>query len=217
MAFSDPGNPDAVSAPKLASVVARRIEDDVAALGWPVGSVLWSESELVDRFRVSRAVLREAVRIVEHTGVAQMRRGPGGGLAVTEPSRRAVVTAMGVWFSYVGIGIGEIHEVRYPIMVGAVRLAAERRTTDAIVGIGATIDEIAAKGVIGAVQLIHLETEIVAAAGNPALALFIESLGDLGTDRLATGRARLEPPLGDDELRKQLGRYRKAGGGHCRR
>ena len=85
-----------ITAPKLASVVARRIEDDVVARGWPVGTVLGSETDLLERFGVSRAVLREAVRIVEHTGAARMRRGPGGGLVVSEPNRSAVVTAMSV-------------------------------------------------------------------------------------------------------------------------
>ena len=70
---------NAIAAPKLATVVARSIENQVVALGWPVGEVLGSEAELLERFGVSRAVLREAVRIVEHTGAARMRRGPGGG------------------------------------------------------------------------------------------------------------------------------------------
>ena len=88
-----------ISAPTLASVVASRIEDEVVARGWPIGEVLGSETELIERFAVSRAVLREAVRLVEHAGVARMRRGPGGGLVVSEPDRRAVVRAMAVWCS----------------------------------------------------------------------------------------------------------------------
>ena len=100
MAFVDSGIGAAITAPKLSSVVARRIEDEVVAQGWPVGTVLGSETDLLERFGVSRAVLREAVRLVEHTGAARMRRGPGGGLIVSEPNRSAVVSAMGLWFSY---------------------------------------------------------------------------------------------------------------------
>ena len=73
----------AIRAPTLASVIARRLEDEIVARGWPVGEVLGSESELLEYFGVSRAVFREAVRVVENTGAARMRRGPGGGLIVS--------------------------------------------------------------------------------------------------------------------------------------
>jgi hypothetical protein len=36
----DLGVGGSITAPKLASVVARRIEDDVVARGWPVGTVV---------------------------------------------------------------------------------------------------------------------------------------------------------------------------------
>ena len=118
----------AIRAPKLASVVAARLEDEIVARGWPVGEVMGSETELLDRFGVSRAVLREAVRIVEHTGAARMRRGPGGGLVVTEPNRGAVVDGMGVWFSYTGATIEELIEARRPLLLAACRLAAATLT-----------------------------------------------------------------------------------------
>jgi DNA-binding FadR family transcriptional regulator len=204
----DLGVGGSITAPKLASVVARRIEDDVVARGWPVGTVVGSESDLLERFGVSRAVLREAVRIVEHTGAARMRRGPGGGLVVSEPNRNAVVTAMSVWFSYVGVTIGEMLEVRRPLITAAARLAAERRRDAAATALVDRIDAIAAGGVAGPVQLSALEAEIVALAGNPALALFIEAVGDLGVTRLTSGRARLEPPPTRAEGLAHLDGYR---------
>ena len=82
-------NPLVASAPrdnaKLAEHVAAQIRGDIIAKGWPVGQVLAAEPELIERYGVSRSVLREAVRIVEYLGVARMRQGPGGGLVVTTP------------------------------------------------------------------------------------------------------------------------------------
>ena len=60
-----PPSPD-----KLAAIVAARIQRDVIGLGWPVGHVLGVESELLTRYNVSRAVFREAIRLLEHMGVA---------------------------------------------------------------------------------------------------------------------------------------------------
>ena len=73
------------AADKRASTIARHIEADIIRRGWPIGESLGSERALQERYRVSRSVLREAVRLVEHHKVARMRRGPSGGLLVCEP------------------------------------------------------------------------------------------------------------------------------------
>ena len=69
-------------------VVADRILGDIAEEGWPEGEVVGSEAELLERYGVSRAVFREAVRLLEHLQVARMRRGPGGGLVVLDADGR---------------------------------------------------------------------------------------------------------------------------------
>ena len=76
---------------KLGEVLAERIEDEIIERGWPVGQVLGSEADLIEKYDVSRAVFREAMRIVDHHGVAEMRRGPGGGLVVAAPDLEAVI------------------------------------------------------------------------------------------------------------------------------
>ena len=42
--------------------------------------MLGAEAELRERYGVSRAVLREAVRILEYHGAVTTKRGPGGGV-----------------------------------------------------------------------------------------------------------------------------------------
>src|ERR1700719_237680 len=89
-----PAGPTDAPKAKRASKVADRIIKDVIAGGWQVGTILGSESDLLARYQVSRAVFREAVRLVEHQQVARTRRGPGGGLVVTEPTVDAVIDAV---------------------------------------------------------------------------------------------------------------------------
>lgn len=196
-----------VQAPTLASVVARRLEDEVVAAGWPVGRVLGSEGDLLDRFGVSRAVLREAVRIVEHTGAARMRRGPGGGLVVTEPSRDAVVSASNVWFSYIGATMAEMEEVRTPLYLAAARLAAARATPEAGAELVARAEELAARDRVSLRDLGAVEHAVATMAANPSLALFFDALGDLGVNRLRGGWAEIEPAFTPTELDEHVRGY----------
>jgi DNA-binding FadR family transcriptional regulator len=52
------------------------------------------------RYGVSRSILREAVRLLEYHSIARMRRGPGGGLVVTEPQVRASINAIALYLEY---------------------------------------------------------------------------------------------------------------------
>ena len=200
---------NAIAAPKLAMVVARQIENQVVALGWPVGEVLGSEAELLDRFGVSRAVLREAVRIVEHTGAARMRRGPGGGLVVSAPNRDAITTSMTIWFSYVGVTIGEMFDARLPLMVEAMRSAAERQPVEAIEALQTRMREMAEHADLGEDSFLELDRGFMALSDNPALTLFADAMSGLLGSRLRGTRARLEPALTDGDARLHLLGYER--------
>ncbi|HYS32310.1 MAG TPA: FCD domain-containing protein [Streptosporangiaceae bacterium] len=107
-----PARPRPGPASKLAAQVADQIVGDVMAMGWPVGELLGSEANLLARYRVSRAVFREAVRLVEHQQVARTRRGPGGGLVITEPTVDAVIGAVVLYLYRVEARLDELLEAR---------------------------------------------------------------------------------------------------------
>src|SRR5215217_4562413 len=113
---------------KLAATVAGRIVDDIVAQGWPVGETLGSENELLERYGVSRAVFREAVRIIEHQQVARMRRGPGGGLVVSEPTVVTVSDAVFIHLCRVSPPVDELFEARLVLEEMVAELAPDRAT-----------------------------------------------------------------------------------------
>jgi DNA-binding FadR family transcriptional regulator len=125
-ATRDVARPGADSNAKRAAKVADLIIEDVMALGWPVGEVLGSETDLLERYQVSRAVFREAVRLVEHQQVARTRRGPGGGLVITEPTVGAVIDAVVLYLHRVDARLDEIFEARIILEDIACQLASER-------------------------------------------------------------------------------------------
>jgi DNA-binding FadR family transcriptional regulator len=111
---------------KRASQIARRIEADIIRRGWPIGQSLGSEQALQQHYRVSRSVLREAVRLVEHHQVARMRRGPNGGLLVCEPDAAPATHAIIIYLEYLGTTIDDLLDARLLLEPLAASLAAEQ-------------------------------------------------------------------------------------------
>jgi DNA-binding FadR family transcriptional regulator len=189
-AIRDVLRPGADLSAKRAAKVADRIVEDVMALGWPVGQVLGSESELLERYQVSRAVFREAVRLVEHQQVARTRRGPGGGLVVTEPMVSAVTEAVVLYLHRVDARLDEIFEARIILEEIAGQLASERSDERDLEALRAFAQR-------DPVQPEHdpreLHTLIAEISRNAGLALFVEVLNRVAMlyspdwQRLGTG------------------------------
>jgi DNA-binding FadR family transcriptional regulator len=118
--------PGPAAANKLASTIAREIEADIVRRGWPVGESLGSEHALQQRFCVSRSVLREAIRLVEHHQVARMRRGPNGGLIICEPDAGPATRAIVIYLEYLGTTLADLLNARLVLEPLAASLAAER-------------------------------------------------------------------------------------------
>ena len=166
---------------RLAETVAERIEKDIIAGGWRTGTILGSESELIDRYGVSRAVFREAVRLVEHHQMAAMRRGPGGGLVVTEPDPGVVRHAARVYLRHAEVTREQLFEARMALELAGVVAATERLTEAGIARLNDALhteQELVTHGVTTG-HLRNLHSEIAELTDNPAISLFVEVLAQL--------------------------------------
>ncbi|MDA3623996.1 FCD domain-containing protein [Saccharopolyspora oryzae] len=170
--------------PRLAERVAELIEKDIVASGWRIGSVLGSEGELIERYGVSRAVFREAVRLVEHQQLATMRRGPSGGLVVTEPDPGVVRNAARVHLRRAAVTRHQLLEARMALELAGIASATENLTESGIEKLKEALDleqEQIDRGVTrGYARDLH--RVIAELAGNPAIALFVEVLAQLDQD-----------------------------------
>ncbi len=140
---------------------------------WCVGEVLGSEAALLERYGVSRAVFREAVRLVEHQGVARMRRGPGGGLVITEPTAQSVSGALFAYLYRVSPTLDELFEARIVIEGVVAELAPSRLNQRGVAALRAIIADEAAGRVV---DHRSLHNRLAAVARNPVLSLFVEAL-----------------------------------------
>jgi DNA-binding FadR family transcriptional regulator len=111
---------------KRAEAVARGLTQAVVGEGMQPGQLVGTERELIEREGVSRAVLREAVRLLEHHQIARMRRGPGGGLFVFEPSTAAVTEIVAIYLARRGMRLADLAELRTGVETAIAGLAAAR-------------------------------------------------------------------------------------------
>lgn len=174
--------------PGKAAHVARQIEAEVIRRGWPVGASLGSEQALQQQYDVSRAVLREAVRLVEHHQVASMRRGPGGGLMVTAPDARPATRAVIIYLEYLGVTLDELLSARVLLEPLAAELAARRIDEAGIAVLRTTV-----AGELPRRTSEDFHVVLAGLTGNPVLALFVDVLIRLTTRYVLASR----PPGGE--------------------
>lgn len=169
---------DSSTREKLASMVARDIESSISRAGWPIGESLGSEANLIARYGVSRAVLREGIRLVEHHGVASMRRGPSGGLTVTAPDIGPAVRAVVLHLEYVGTTSADLMHARLILESTAAALAARTIDERGIARLRQGLVDEAVGNASHPPRVVSdpLHKAVADASGNSALRLFIEVL-----------------------------------------
>ena len=145
---------------------AARIQDDIVRAGWPVGSALGTEAQLLQRYGVGRETLREAIRLLEHHSLVQTRRGRGGGLIVTRPNPQASIDAITVNLRYRRVLDANMVAVREPIDVSVVNRLATRHGEP---GLAEELERIMARD---GSRPMTFHSDLAALAGNSVLSLF---------------------------------------------
>lgn len=160
---------------KLGEVLAKNITVEIDRLDFPVGLVLGSEEQLMERYGVSRNVLREAVRILEQQTVAAMVKGPGGGLVVTEQRVDAAAYHGGLYLEFCRIDAQQIHEIRQALELMIVERVIENLDAEGEQRIRALIDTEEVQAKQPRLKHFHRFHLLLAElADNPALRLFLE-------------------------------------------
>jgi GntR family transcriptional repressor for pyruvate dehydrogenase complex len=91
------------------------------------GTMLPPESELMERFGVSRPTLREAFRVLESESLIQVQRGVRGGARVTRPRRETLARYAGLILEYKGVTVKDVYDARMTLETPmVVQLAKDR-------------------------------------------------------------------------------------------
>lgn len=117
-----------------AEQIARQIRDAIRDGRLAEGERLPPEHDLAADFRVSRATVREAMRLLSADRLIEATRGATGGTFIALPSRAAVAESLSdtieLWFLTGNTSTAEVDEARGWIERGCMRLAALNRTRE---------------------------------------------------------------------------------------
>jgi GntR family transcriptional regulator, transcriptional repressor for pyruvate dehydrogenase complex len=108
------------------------------------GDRLEPEPELAAKFGVSRATVREAIKMLRTQGMLHTARGAKGGHFVVTPQTRQLAASVGetfgLWFEAGDVSVAEVDEAREVVERACVRFAAERRTTTDLAAMRTILD-----------------------------------------------------------------------------
>ncbi|WP_218038325.1 FadR/GntR family transcriptional regulator [Acrocarpospora pleiomorpha] len=117
---------------KTSERIAAALVEDVIREGLQPGDRLPNEAAMVERFRVGKGSLREALRILEVYGLISLKSGPGGGPIVQAVDPREVGRTFSLYLSLRGATITELIETRMFIEPMVARLGAQNRDPRAL-------------------------------------------------------------------------------------
>lgn len=110
------------------------------------GTALPPERQLVEQTGLSRATVREALRILEVERLVDIRPGRGGGAFVHRPGRESLASTVRLVIRGQQIRLDALHETREAIEPACAALAARRRTEDNMADLDSAHAELADAG-----------------------------------------------------------------------
>jgi DNA-binding FadR family transcriptional regulator len=165
------------------------------------GTQITLSSAGIDEREMSRAVLREATRLLEFFGVIMVRRGNEGGIYVTTPDPAQILTFARIYFNALGVDPKHVSDLREHLNATAVKLCAAKLSTAGLLELRQLVDQLgdASEGESRARIARGIWRLIFRYSGNRAVLLFGGILHGLaGSDRgKAAGRIRRPGPIGD--------------------
>jgi GntR family transcriptional repressor for pyruvate dehydrogenase complex len=178
-AASDPQLFTPVNTNRISIEIVDQIKTAIADRRLVPGDKLPSERDLTERFGVSRVTVRDALRILEATGLIEIRVGARGGAFVSIPAPRLVGEGFANMLLLSSATPEQVTEARMIFEVGMIPLICDRRTDEDI----HDLREICARAQYALKKNsydMHISAEfhvrLAGAAHNAAIELIVDSL-----------------------------------------
>ncbi len=170
-----------VSVPKAADVLAGILREKILAGQLAAGAPLPNERDLGTQAGLSRASVREALRILEGEGLIATRTGRNGGSEVLRPSSASIEKSVGIFIRGQRIRLEAVLDARAAIEPPSARFAALHRSQvdlEELEKCHARLEQASAADDIPAFLRANLDwhVQVVRASRNELLIAFITAM-----------------------------------------
>jgi GntR family transcriptional repressor for pyruvate dehydrogenase complex len=167
-----------VSVGRISEIIVEQIRELMRQGQLKPGDRLPPERDLCERFGVSRVTVREALRMLESSGLVQIRVGARGGAFVTAPSSDRVGEGLTDMLTLSAISAADVTEIRLILEVGIVPLVCERATEQDIADLEEICERSEAALRTGEYSMgysLEFHTRVARATHNPAVVMLVDS------------------------------------------
>jgi DNA-binding FadR family transcriptional regulator len=178
MAVADSRLFTAVSLGRAPQAIVEQIRALLRAGRLAPGDRLPSERELCRRFEVSRVTVREALRILETTGLIAIKVGARGGAFLTRPTSDQLGAGLADLLSLSPLTSVEVTEARLVFELGIVPLVVERATATDVAALRQMTDRHLHRSRTGKYTMdmsAEFHTAVGAATHNNAVTMLVRS------------------------------------------
>lgn len=193
---------------KVSDNIINQIRTLVASGELKPGDKIGSEKELLAQLGVSKASLREALRVLEVMGMIEIRKGLAGGVYVADVDMKTTLTGIMNFINFKTVSLKDITLMRYILEPMIVRMIAPLMTEADISNLEETMQRetgASYSGVSGAaVKGIGFHRCLARITHNPILILVSDFIDNLLTD------LKVQVNLDDDFYRKVRSFHRQA-------
>lgn len=189
--------------PKGSDLLARQIRDAILEGRLTEGEMLPSEKDLMQQLDLSRATVREGLRLLEAEGLITTRPGRGGGATVHSPSAGGHTRSLAMLLHFAGSTLDELFEAWQAMVPACAKLAALRRTSEQLKGLREHLGKMAQQ-ISDPPEFVALEVRfhmlIGHATNNAVLRIYGTSLAQLTfpqIENIPFTRSQIEGALAD--------------------
>lgn len=167
---------------QIADLIQKKIVEDHLQ----TGTNLPSEQDMAAEFEVSRSVIREALRILEITGLVRIKKGPSGGIFVSNVYHKPITRSISNLITSGDVTVDHLFDARLLIEPYIAKEAAVHASDEALRRFQELFKDSTAH-FDDAVRLKHNNLKfhllLARASGNPVLSIMLESVIELLIER----------------------------------
>src|SRR6202022_1053437 len=119
-----------VDVPKASDVLAGELRERILSGELAEGASLPAERELVKQTQMSRATVREALRILEVQNLVRVKAGRAGGAFIQRPTTKSMANSVSMLIRGRHIRLVDLRETREALKPFCAELAARNRTDE---------------------------------------------------------------------------------------